>query len=143
MIVCLYGDPRFLSKMIPVSKLNSQFLMDQVSATTQVITSGGGQVKAIISDGNRTNQTFFKRHQTVPDKPWLTEDGKYLFFDNPHLLKCIRNLWLIEKTGESPSPGVIRIAKWLHLKQLYDLESKTGTIVKMSKLDDIAIHPNQ
>ena len=143
MIVCLYGGPRFLSKMIPVSKLNSQFLMDQVSATTQAITSGEGQVKAIISDGNRTNQTFFKRHQTVPDKPWLTEDGKYLLFDNPHLLKCIRNLWLTEKTGELQydDNGVIRIAKWLHLKQLYDLESKTGTIVKMSKLDDIAIHP--
>ena len=59
MIVCLYGGPRFLSKMIPVSKLNSQFLMDQVSATTQAIISGGGQVKATISDGNRTNLTFF------------------------------------------------------------------------------------
>ena len=27
------------------------------------------------------------------------------------------------------------------MKQLYELESNTGTIVKMSKLDDIPIHP--
>ena len=37
---------KFLSKMLPVSKLTSQFLIGQVTATTQAISSGGGQVKA-------------------------------------------------------------------------------------------------
>ena len=67
MIICLYCDPKFLFKMLPVSKLRSQFLIDQVTATTQAIPSGGGQVKAIICDGNRIIQSFFsnvtKRYQ--------------------------------------------------------------------------------
>ena len=115
---------KFLSKMLPVSKLTSQFLIGQVTATTQAISSGGGQVKAIICDGNRTNQSFFKRHKTIPDKPWLTDDGKYLLFNNPHILKCIRNLWLTEKTGELEynDNGVKHTARWLHIKRLHELE---------------------
>ena len=45
MIICLYGGLKFLSKMLPVSKLTSQFLIDQVTSTTQGISSGGEQVK--------------------------------------------------------------------------------------------------
>ena len=32
MIVCLYGGPKFLSKMLPVSRLNSKVLADQIDA---------------------------------------------------------------------------------------------------------------
>ena len=143
MVFCLHGGPRFLSNMLPLSKLTSEFLDDQVKATTQAISSGGGKVTAIISDGNRTNQAFFKRYSTVQNKPWLTEDGKFLLFDNPHLLKCIRNLWLTEKTGELSysDGGVIRTARWTHLKKLHELENLSTNIVKMSHLDEISVYP--
>ena len=66
----------------------------------------------------------------------MTEDGKYLLFDNPHILKCIRNLWLTEQTGEHEynDNGVKRTARWLHIKRLHELEWKQneGNIVKMS-----------
>ena len=143
MIVCLYGGPKFLSKMIPLSKLDAKFLMTQVNPTVEAIDNAGGKVKAIISDSNRVNQSFFKNYETVPDKPWLTKDGKYLLFDNTHLLKCIRNLWLTEKTRQLQydDNGIIRIAKWDHLTTLYNLEKEAGAIVKMSNLDEIAIKP--
>ena len=58
-----------------------------------------GKVKAIISDGNRINQSFFNQFKTVEGKPWLSVDGTYLLYDYVHLIKNIRNLWLTEKNG--------------------------------------------
>lgn len=76
MIVCLYGGPKFLSRMIPISKLRADLLFDQVDKTTQNIDAASGAVTAIICDGNRINQAFFRLHQTVPNQPWCTVDGR-------------------------------------------------------------------
>ena len=94
MVVCLYGGPSFLTKMLPVSGLKSAFIPEVIDATQDVITSSGGKVIATICDGNRTNQSFMRSYDTVPGKPWLTTDGKFLLFDFVHLLKCIRNNWI-------------------------------------------------
>ena len=55
-------------------------------------------IHRVDCDGNRTNQSFFKKFQIVEDKPWLSIDGVYLIYDYVHLLKNIRNLWLTKKT---------------------------------------------
>ena len=117
MVVCLKGGPKFLYKMIPISKLNSNFLFEQINSTLRLIKESSGDVKVVICDGNRVNQAFFKLYPTIPGKPWITEDGMYLLFDFVHLLKNIRNLWLTEKTGELvySDNGIQRTAKWEHL----------------------------
>ena len=114
MIVCLYGGPTFLSKMLPVTNLNSQFIHEQISLTREAIQSSNGKVKVIICDDNRTNQKFFKTYNTLPNKPWLTNDDMFLLFDFVHLLKSIRNNWLTEKMGllEYEDNGISKIANW-------------------------------
>ena len=101
--------------------------------------AAGVVVKAIVCDRNRINQSFFRMCKTVPDKPWLAVDGKYLLFDFVHLLENIRNLWLTEKTGEIKffDCGIARIAKWAVLKKLFDLECKN--VVKLSDLNEVSI----
>ena len=59
MFICLNGGPKFLTKLIPISKLTSAFLLEQIELTVQAITSVPANVKAIICDGNQVNQTFF------------------------------------------------------------------------------------
>ena len=83
-------------------------------------------MKAVICDGNSTNH-FFKQYETLKEKPWLTKYGNFLLFDFVHFLKNIRNLWLTEKMGELVFEGndVQRVVTWSHLKQLYELDSKT------------------
>ena len=44
MIVCLHDGPKFLSNMLPISKLNSGFLLEQMYVTNQAIISAGGRV---------------------------------------------------------------------------------------------------
>ena len=48
MIVCLHGGPKFLSNMLPISKLNSGFLLEQIDVTDHAIISAGGRVNSII-----------------------------------------------------------------------------------------------
>lgn len=142
MVRCLYGGPSFLSKMLPIARLHSQFLYDEIFYSVQNIQSVGGRVKVIICDGNRTNQSFFKKFKTIPDKPWLTNSGIFLLFDYVHLLKNVRNNWLTETNGELAyldDFNIKRIAKWQHLKELYLLEC--DNLLKMSSLNEIAVTP--
>ena len=63
----------------------------------------------------------------------------YLIF--VHILKCIRNNWITEKTGEIKFDyrGEIHTAKWSHIKKFQKLED--GALVKMSKLTYVAANP--
>ena len=59
MAVCLNGGPKVLIKMMPISKLRSDFLFEQINLTNQKFDSVSANVKAIICDGNCVNQAFF------------------------------------------------------------------------------------
>ena len=139
MSICLNGGPKFLTELIPISKLTSAFLFEQIELTVQAIISVPADVKTIICNSNRVNQAFQKLYPSLPEKAWLTEDNKHLLFDYVHLLKNIRNLWLTEKKTELifDDDGVRRVAKWTHLKQLYCFEFER--LVKRSDLNEISI----
>ena len=89
-----------LTKLFLWQNLTLVFLYEKISKTVELIVNAGSQVQAIICDGNRTNQAFFKQFETVSGKNLLTTDGKFLLFDCVHLLKNIRNLWLTEITQQ-------------------------------------------
>ena len=46
MLICLDGGPKFLTKLIPISKLTPAFLFEQTELTVQAITSVPADVKA-------------------------------------------------------------------------------------------------
>ena len=139
MLICLNGGPKFLTKLIPISKLISAFLFEQTELAVQAITSVPADVKVMWWQPSKSS--FFKSYPALSEKPWLTEDNKHLLFDYVHLLKNIRNLWQTEKTGELifDDDGVRWVAKWVHLKQLYNFESER--VVKLSDLNEISIAP--
>ena len=60
MAVCLNGGPKVLIKMMPISKLQSDFLFEQISLTNEKFDSVSANVKAIICDGIVSIRLFFK-----------------------------------------------------------------------------------
>ena len=120
MLICLNDVPKFLTRLILISKLTSPFLFEQIELTVQAISSVPADVKTILCDGNRLNQAFLIFFLHYLKKIWIIENKKHLTFVYVHLLKNIRYLWFIEKTNELifGNNGVKRIAKWVHLKQL-------------------------
>ena len=75
MVNFLHGGPDFLLTMTPVSKLNADFLNQAVEINVRDLSNSSGRLKANICDGNRTNQSFFKKYETVEGIPWLRVDG--------------------------------------------------------------------
>ena len=75
MISCIFVGLTFISKMLPIAKLNSPFLYEQIRLTIDVISQSLGIVKAVICDSNRNNQAFFRLFDTEPEQPWLTKGG--------------------------------------------------------------------
>ena len=69
MVESLLGGPTFLSKMLPVTQLNSEFMLDEISKTIPAIEAVNGEVKVLICDNNRVNQKLFKIMDAVSDKP--------------------------------------------------------------------------
>ena len=59
MIVWLYGEPKFLVKMLPISKLNINFLNDQDKILIDQINNSGSNLFAIICNNNHVNQANF------------------------------------------------------------------------------------
>ena len=139
MIKCLFGGPAFLVKMIPVFKLDSKFLYEQVTQIIRLIVSSGGHVTSVIADNNRTNQAFFKLFATAKDKPWLTEDSFFLLFDYVHLFKT--RYWLTEKLSELEFfiDGEKLVARWTDLIDLFNFEK--DDLTKLSSLTEVAVYP--
>ena len=110
--------------MIPVARLTSEFLYDEVTKIIYIVNSSNGKVVAIITDNNWTNQAFFKLFETVESKPWLTENNIFLLFDYVHLIKSIRSNWIIEINRERECEFKKNkfVAKWSNLVELYYVE---------------------
>ena len=83
MIKCLYGGPKFLIKMIPIAKVDSDFLYEQVINIVNLINCLNGHGIAVICNNNPINQEFFKKFEVIENKPWITKEGFYLLFDCP------------------------------------------------------------
>ena len=141
MLVCLHGGPTFIVKMLPVAKLNANFLAEQLNKTVEEIENSNGRLKAIICDGNRTNQACFRKFKTIEGKPWLSVQETFFLFDFVHLLKNIRNLWITEVSSQLifEDNGQKYVANFFHIRDLYSWEKKDR--VKMSELDEVSVYP--
>ena len=94
----LLDGPKFLYKVLPVAKLDADFLFSQTSFIMEDMKKVGVNIEAIISDNNRVNQKFFKMFSS--SSSWKTNDGQFILFDYVHLLKSIRNNWITETMQE-------------------------------------------
>ena len=63
------GGPTSVSKMLPIVKLTSKFLFEQIRLTIDAINQLSGEVKVVISNGSRNNQGFFRMFDTEPQQP--------------------------------------------------------------------------
>ena len=58
-IVTLFGEPRFLLRMLPVSALDATFLFEETQNLIDSVKNAGGWVISIIISDNTVNQACF------------------------------------------------------------------------------------
>ena len=98
MLIRLSGGPKFICRVLPVKELDALFLFEQTDVIISGVKQVVGELVAIICDGNRVNQSFFRKFDTHIENSWCTEDDMFLLFDYVHLLKDLHNKWIVEKT---------------------------------------------
>ena len=143
MVKVLFGGPEFIYKAYPISNLTAQFLYKEATSIVETIESDSpNKVLAVITDGHRTNQKCFKMLNPDPNKPWFTQSSnRFILFDYVHVIKCIRNNWLTEKTKQLlfKWKDSVCVAKWSDLVELQKVEN--NSLVKLSKLNEVAVTP--
>ena len=81
----MFGGPKCLWKILPIKEMGADFLFDKINTLLKNLKDAGAKVIAIICDGNRVNQSFFKKIDTI--NPCRTKNNLFLLSDFVHLLK--------------------------------------------------------
>ena len=69
MISCMFRRSVFISKILPIAKLNSPFLYEKIRLTFDVINQSSSEVKALSCDGSRNGQAFSRLFDTESQRP--------------------------------------------------------------------------
>ena len=141
-IVCHFGGPRYILRVCPVSKLNSESLRKILLETTHAILKCGGTPVSFICDNCQTNQSVYTK-LGGPGKVYLETVGifVYLTYDYVHIFKNVRNNWITVTNKELSftKDGKKLVAFWSDLVALYD-EDKMSPL-RLTKLTHTAIFP--
>ena len=94
----------------PITALNGKWLANEMASCIFAFANSGFKVRAIVTDNHVTNVNAFKALRTTFSaesdlyiKHSQNETATYLFFDNVHLIKNIRNNTLNAKKLFFPS----------------------------------------
>ena len=128
-------------KGCPITALNGEWLAKKIETCIAALASCGFKVRGVVADNHAANVNAFKTlHKMYPGKNDLcihhskNETVTYLFFDNVHLLKNIRNNMFNSKKFVFPAfsfninEEIVQTdagyTAWSDLKYIYEQDSK-------------------
>lgn len=142
MVRCLHGGPSFMLRIVPVCHLDAKYQFDIVKECAACLMDAGANIIGSITDNHRINQQYCKLFEQI--QPWRAvhpiDKTKvwFLLYDTVHILKCIRNNWVSEKTQCIMFDG--SIANFNDVRELYRAER--DHILKSTKLTHASVFPS-
>lgn len=149
MLKLLHGGPSVMISVIPVHGLTSPYQYKAVIDAAIVVEKTGFFVLGSINDNHKVNQQycslFMKIEMDDPSHAVVQHPLDYrrvwfLLYDTVHLLKCIRNNWITEKTKRFQLAGQ-SVASFSDVVQLYNDEK--DSILKTSPLTNSSVKPSK
>ena len=145
---------------MPETKKSGEWLAQHISECVLFLSKVGFNVRAVVTDNHSSNVNTFNcllyTYGTNDSKLFIQHPDNntktYLFFDNVHLMKNVRNNLFNAKKFIFPSftiniQGVVIISpdgyiSWSDLNSIYDHDSKLpANLRKANKLTYRAMHP--
>ena len=143
MMKCLSRGPSVMISVTPVHRMSARFQFECVKRAAIMIENAGGTVIGSITDNHKVNQHYCKLFKLKSDHcaehPLDGSRNWFLLYDTVHLLKCVRNNWLTEKSQKLSFDGSI-IGDFAHVIAVYKAES--SSILKCSSLTRSAVFPS-
>ena len=141
-IVCHYGGPRKIMRIIPVSCLKAPQLKDVLLQTAQGVLEKGGKPISFISDNCPLNQATYNA-LGGPGYVHLPTLGisADLVYDYIHIFTNLRNSWIAELSKELSFSVDEKeyVAKWSDVEQLYEEDKKNP--IRLTKLSYTSVYP--
>ena len=161
MITSLFSSYKDVVYILPSNKMTSDILHGFISKTVTGLESTGFRVISVITDNNSINSKAMSFFASPPQKsivyPHPSYNSRPLFFilDAVHILKCIRNNWLNQKSLgrcivypavnfcniNTANPDGLAHASFEALKHLHRLESHKNLTFSY-KLSVKALNPS-
>ena len=160
MIVGLKDSLPYVVKSCPEVTINGDLVRREIWDTIGKLAESGFNVRAVVTDNHGSNVTAFKSLlneyrsdlNELAIKHPLNKSQTYLFFDNVHLLKNIRNNLLSAKAFSFPEFSFEVCSKilkseggylsWGQLHKIHELDlNLQGHLKKAPKLTYGALHP--
>ena len=161
MITSLFSSYKDVVYIFPANKMKSDIVHKFISKTIMGLETIGFRVISVITDNNSINSKAMSYFSSPPKKSIVyqhpSDQCRPLFFilDTVHLLKCIRNNWLNQKTSgkcivyptfdfcgmSTTNTSELAYACFESLRHLYRLEAENH--LKFGyKLSIKALHPS-
>ena len=132
-VKCLFVQKKFIVKLIPCYRLNSEFMHYCVVDIMSLLESCGARILAVIDDNNRVNQTFFSKFTPFTNAMdcqghYRSEEAGicYIMILFIFIVKNIRNNSITEKSKTiqltHPDTNELMTTKWSDLVELYNHE---------------------
>jgi len=141
-MICHYGGPRLVIRIIPVSCLSAEQLKAFLLESASLISNQGGSIVSFICDNCPLNQRAYKL-LGGPGKVSLQPDGSevFLVYDYVHIFKNIRNNWITEATKELifTKEGKEYRACWSDIVNLYNVDKQNA--IRLTKLTYSSVYP--
>ena len=146
MMKCLHKGPSVMLSVTPVHRLTASYQYDVVIKAANLVEKAGGTVLGSITDNHKINQQYCKlftksgesraiaRHPLNEQRPW------FLLFDTVHLLKCVRNNWISEKTKQISLDQQSTVS-FADIEEIY--KDEKDSIIKMTPLTLASVAPSK
>ena len=159
MIVGLKESVPYMIQALPETTFDGKWLAKKMEDNMKTLTDAGFRVRAVVTDNHSTNVTAFstllKRFSSSSDSYFtypVNNLKTYLFYDNVHLMKNVRNNLLNGKKFVFPEfkfeNNNIKIScpagyiTWGDLHKVHDRDAKLkGNLRKAPALTYQAMHP--
>lgn len=160
MVVGLKENTSCIFKAVPITKLNSDFLKNEIHNIINSLIKNDFNVRAVVSDNHASNVSCFTKlinsygEKTEGSFINILSQKIYLFFDTVHLMKNIRNNLLNKKRFVFPDfsytsfdDEIIVNSGQISWKIFHDLFEKDNgldaNLRKAPKINNKVIHPGK
>ena len=139
-MICHYGGPRYILKIVPVACLNAEQLRALLLETFNLVRDKGGFTISFISDNCSVNVKTYK-DMNGPGKIELDGNDVFLTHDYDHIYKNVSNNWITEPNKELSFTihDTEYVACWKDVVKIYEEDQKD--FFRLTKLTYSSVYP--
>lgn len=141
-VVCHFGGPKYILRIYPVAKLNSDQLKEILVEALVAVSDAGGTIISCVGDNCNTNVAVYGK-LGGPGKAFINAINSHAFlvFDYVHSFKNVRNNWITVQDKELSfiKDGKTYVARWKDIEALYDEDRRNS--IRLTKITYTAVYP--